>query len=75
MAISTANAPELTAEQVQHILVKPLEAASVFLSAGPRIFDTDGSPVRVPKLGAPTNPAWYGENELIADQDLSLIHI
>lgn len=70
MAISTANAPELTAEQVQHILVKPLEAASVFLSAGPRIFDTDGSPVRVPKLGAPTNPAWYGENELIADQDV-----
>ena len=32
MAISTANAPELTAEQVQHILVKPLEAASVSVS-------------------------------------------
>lgn len=70
MAVSTATASELTTEQVQSILVKPLEQASIFLAAGPHIFDTDGSPVRVPKLGAPTNPAWYGENELIADQDV-----
>ena len=70
MAVSTANASELTAEQVQSILVKPLEQASVFLSAGPRIFDTDGSPVRIPKLGAATDPAWYGENELITDGDV-----
>lgn len=70
MAVSTASAPELTTEQVQSILVKPLEQASVFLSAGPRIFDTDGSPVRIPKLGAATDPDWYGENELIADEDV-----
>lgn len=70
MAVSTTNASELTAEQVQHILVKPLEQASVFLAAGPRIFDTDGSPVRIPKLGGATNPAWYGENEQITDQDV-----
>jgi HK97 family phage major capsid protein len=70
MAVSTANAAELTAEQVQSILVKPLEQQSVFLAAGPRIFDTDGSPVRIPKLGGATSPAWHGENEQITDDDV-----
>lgn len=70
MAVSTANTPELTAEQVQSILVQPLEQASVFLAAGPRIFDTDGSPVRVPKLGGATDVSWYGENEQISDDDV-----
>ncbi len=37
MASSTVNQPELTADQVQRILVKPLEQASVYLAAGPRI--------------------------------------
>ncbi|MBX0299393.1 phage major capsid protein [Cryobacterium sp. 1639] len=75
MAVSTANAAELTAEQVQSILVQPLEQASVFLAAGPRIFDTDGSPVRVPKLGGATSPDWKGENELIADDDVTFDEI
>lgn len=70
MAVSSLSAPELTAEQVQKILVKPLETASTFLAAGPRIFDTDGNAVRIPKLGAATNPAWYGENEQIIDVDV-----
>lgn len=70
MAESTITAAELTAEQVQKILVKPLEQASAFLAAGPRVFDTDGSPVRVPKLGGPTNPSWVGENELIPEADV-----
>lgn len=65
MAASTTTASELTAEQVQSILVRPLEDASQFLAAGPRIFDTDGSPVRIPKLGATGTPSWHGENELI----------
>lgn len=65
MAASTTTASELTAEQVQSILVRPLEDASQFLAAGPRIFDTDGSPVRIPKLGATEAPSWHGENELI----------
>ncbi len=71
MAVSTQNASELTAEQVQRILVQPLEAASVFLSCGPRIFDTDGSPVRIPKLGGATTPDWVGENEQITNDDVT----
>ena len=54
MALSTVNAPELTAEQVQRILIKPLEQASVFLDAGPRIFDvTAAGVVRIPRLVVP----------------------
>lgn len=71
MAQSVANTAELTAEQVQRILIQPLEQQSVFLSAGPRIFDTDGSPVRIPKLGGATDVAWYGENEQISDEDVT----
>lgn len=51
MAVNVSTASELTQEQVQRILVQPLEATAVFLAAGPRIFDTNGSQVRVPKMG------------------------
>lgn len=44
---------------------------SVFLAAGPRVFDTDGSPVRVP--AAPSSVAenleWVGENTQIPEAD------
>jgi HK97 family phage major capsid protein len=68
MAVSTSTAPELTAEQVVAILVKPLEARSTFLAAGPRIIDTAG-PLRLPKMGSATAPAWHGENEQISEVD------
>lgn len=67
MAINTSTAPELTAEQVQSILVQPLQQASRFLAAGPRIFDTNGSSVRVPKQAPPTSPAWHGQGEPITE--------
>lgn len=63
---STTSAPELVATAVSTILVQPLEAASAFLAAGPRIIDTPG-PLRVPKMAAPTNPSWHGQNELISE--------
>ncbi|KYH43678.1 capsid protein [Branchiibius sp. NY16-3462-2] len=69
MVNSTTTAAELTAEQVQSILVQPLTDASVFLASGPRIFDTNGSQVRIPKLGAATSPDWIGENEAITEVD------
>lgn len=69
MAVSSTNASELTQEQVQKILVLPLEEKSIFLASGPRVFDTNGSAVRVPKMGGATSPAWHGENELITEVD------
>lgn len=53
MPASTTSAPELTREQVQAILVLPLQAASVFLAAGPRMFD-------VTPPGRSASPAWTG---------------
>ena len=65
-AADSVAASELTAEQVQKILVKPLEAASVFLAAGPRIFDAAG-PLRIPKAPKASNVSFVGENELIPE--------
>lgn len=65
-AAGTTGATELTAEQVQKILVQPLEAASVFLAAGPRIFDTAG-PLRIPKAPKASDVSFVGENELIPE--------
>jgi HK97 family phage major capsid protein len=69
MPSSTVTAPELTREQVQAILIEPVMAASVFLAAGPRIFDTDGNVVRIPKLVDMDEPSWHGENEKINEVD------
>lgn len=70
MANSTANSTELTAVQVSTVLVKPLEKRSVFLAAGPVIYDTAG-PLRLPKLGAAiTDLPFTGENALIPERDV-----
>lgn len=69
MALSTSNSAELTQEVVQRILVQPLEAASVFLAAGPRIFDTDGSPVRIPKLNSAGTAGFVAQGTVIPEAD------
>ena len=68
MALDTATATELTAEQVQSVLVAPLAAKSVFLSSGARIVDTAG-PLRMPKGANPVVPAWYAQNAQIVESD------
>lgn len=72
---STTNAgstdvSELVPTQVASILTQPLEKASRFLEAGPRIIDTPG-PLRVPSMAAATDQSshWYGQNELIGETD------
>ncbi len=74
MAASTTTAPELNYEQVQRILVQPLETESQFLACGPRIFDSSNQ-IRIPKMGGPTSPDWHGENELITDVDATFDEI
>jgi HK97 family phage major capsid protein len=71
MPVDTTTAPQLTTEEVQSILVGPLELASVFLASGPRIFDTPGRPVRVPLLTSGVDPDWIGESEQITEKDAS----
>lgn len=60
----------LTQTQVMRILTHPLEARSAFLAAGPRIFDSNGSPIRIPKIsaGVESDVGWYAESALIADK-------
>lgn len=67
MANTMSNSSELTRDIVQQILVQPLEAASVFLAAGPRIFDTDGSPVKIPKLQSAGTASFVSEGSAISD--------
>lgn len=75
MSATTTTAYDLTAEQVQHWLVTPLLAASVVLASGPRIIDTNGSPVRVPKLTGIDAPGWFGESENITSSETSWGHV
>lgn len=67
---TTSTLGELTAEQVQSVLIQPLELASVFLAAGPQIIDTAG-PLRIPR--APTfdtaDIGWIAEGETISEAD------
>lgn len=73
MAVSTTSASALTAEQVSRILTRPLEAKSVFLAAGPRIFDTSG-PLRVPAFppSVAGSLSFIGENAAIPEVDPDL---
>ena len=66
---TTAANPELLQEQVANILIQPLEAASVVLSSGVRIFDTSG-PLRIPKLTAGASVGFVAEGGLIPEADV-----
>lgn len=66
MTETTAANPELLADQVSSLLVQPLEAASVVLASGPRIFDTAGV-LRIPKLVSGATVGFVGEGGLIPD--------
>jgi HK97 family phage major capsid protein len=65
---TTAN-PELLQTQVAQLLVQPLEAASVVLASGVRIFDTSG-PLRIPKLTAGASVGFVAESALIPEADV-----
>ena len=69
MVETTADNPELLREQVSSLLLQPLEAQSIFLSSGVRIFDT-AEPLRIPKLVGSSEPSWVGEGELIPEHDV-----
>lgn len=68
MSNSSVNAKSLIADQVAKVLVEPLEAKSVVLEAGPKVFDSS-EPLRIPTLTDGFDPAWVGENELIPEDD------
>lgn len=67
---TTAGGGALTQEQVAALLVEPLLASAVVLAAQPRIFTSQGVPLRVPKITAlDLADPWRAENTLIAESD------
>ena len=69
MVETTTTNPELLHDQVSSLLIQPLEAQSLVLSSGVRIFDT-AEPLRIPKLVSSSEPGWVGEGELIPEHDV-----
>lgn len=69
MVETTVANPEILQEQVQSLLIEPLEAQSIVLNSGVRIFDT-ASPIRIPKLVGSSEPGWVGEGELIPEHEV-----
>lgn len=71
MSIDTSTQASLTREQVQAILVQPLQAKSVFLSTpGLRIFDTNGSQVRIPRLVTADTATFVAEGAQIPTKEI-----
>lgn len=67
---TTATNTALLQSQVANILVQPLEAASIVLSSGVRVFDTAG-PLRIPKLTAGASVGFVAEGGAIPEADVS----
>ncbi len=62
----------LTQTQVAALLLQPLQAASIFLASGVRIFDTNGgNTLRIPRLTGSTGAAWVAEGAPIPDDDVT----
>ena len=74
MTETTATNGSLLKEQVASLLVQPLEAASVVLAAGPKIFDSS-EPLRIPRVTAGASVGWVGESELIPEGDVEFDEI
>ncbi len=68
MSLKVYNTPEIAPAQVQSLLVEPLMQKSVFLAAGPRIFDT-ANELHLPKISPIASPGFTGEGEQIPEHD------
>lgn len=66
MVNNTTSQNVLIKDQVQSMLVKPLEAASVMLSSGATIFNSS-APMRISRLDSSGTVGFVGEGEKIPD--------
>jgi HK97 family phage major capsid protein len=80
MAADTSTASVLTRDQLETVVVQPLQAKSVVLAAGPRIVTpSQGAPIRLPRFldfdylredsFSSSAPYWAGENDAIQLDD------
>lgn len=68
MAINTADVEAVIRENIDSVLIKPLEESSKFLSLGARIVSS-AAPITFPRLAASFNVTRVGESELIPESD------
>lgn len=66
MVNNTTSQNALIKDQVQNILVKPLESASVMLGSGATIFNSS-APLKLPRLDSSGTVGFVGEGEKIPD--------
>lgn len=66
---NTAGNAAFIQSEIVDLLVKPLEAASVVLAAGPRIIDSS-EPVRIPRVTGGPAPQWVAEGGVIPEGDI-----
>lgn len=67
---TTTGNPALLAEQVASLLVQPLEAASVVLSNGVQVFQTN-TELRIPRLTAGATAGFVAEGAVIPEGDVA----
>lgn len=66
----TADNSTLIQSQVASLLVQPLEQASTFLAAGPKVLDSS-SPVRIPRIVNGVTAGFVAEGTQISDGDVA----
>lgn len=66
MAHNTSDHPSIIHDQISSLLLEPLQAESVVLNSGVRIFDSS-APLRIPTLSGSGSVDYVGESEQIPD--------
>lgn len=72
MSVDTTNSNSLIETKVSAMLVEPLRAASVILSAPGVTVEASSTPIKFPTLSGNANAGFIGENEKIPDDGETL---
>lgn len=66
---TTGSNPTLINDKIASLLIAPLQQASSFLSAGPKVIDSS-QPLRVPRIASGVNAGFVKEGEQIGDDSV-----
>jgi HK97 family phage major capsid protein len=75
MANTTSSAATLTKDQVEALLILPLQQASTYMAQGFPVFVSNGEPIKVPSLTAMGTPGYVAEGAQIPEVSASTSEI
>jgi len=75
MANTTTSAATLTKDQVEALLILPLQQASTYMAQGFPMFVSNGEPIKVPSLSSMGTPSYVAEGSLIPEVSASTSEI